>query len=52
MKMNSMITGVEDTLLGAVLTGVPELPGLGLLLRALLLAEHQHHHTLSTQCIK
>lgn len=40
------ITSVEDALLGRVLTSVPELPGLGFLFGALLLAEDEHDDTL------
>jgi hypothetical protein len=39
-------TCIEYSLLGAVLSAVPKLPGLGFILGTLFLSEHQHHHRL------
>lgn len=42
------LTDVETPLFGSVLSGVPVLPVFQLIISALLLPKHNHHHTLKT----
>ena len=46
------VTSIEDALFGRVLTSVPELPGFGFFIGALLLTEHQHDDALYPSIIK
>lgn len=41
-----ILTDIQTPLLGRVLPGVPVLPVFQLIVSALLLAKHNHHHTL------
>lgn len=41
-----ILTNVQDSLLGSMLSGVPVVPVLQLLIATFVLSKHHHHHTL------